>query len=75
MLLILAIFLVAIAQLLFGFDWNWRLFIINSFNLIKQEYTAEAIALFVGLELGAMSHVLSDLLGSMYKRRQKKKKS
>lgn len=74
-LLIIAIFLVAIAQLLFGFDWNWRLFILNNFNLIKQEYTAEAIALFVGLELGAMSHVLSDLLGSMYKRRQKKKKS
>lgn len=74
-LLILAIFLVAIAQLLFGFDWNWRLFILNNFNLIKQEYMAEAIALFVGLELGAMSHVLSDFLGSMYKRRQKKKKS
>ena len=73
--LILAIVLVAIAQLLFGFDWNWQVFIVNNFNLIKQEYTAEAIALFTGLELGAMSHVLSDLLGSMYKRRQKKKKS
>lgn len=70
---ILAILLVAIAQLFFGFYWNWQVFTINSFSLIKQEYPQEAIALFCGLELGAMSHVLSDLLGSMYKRRQKKK--
>lgn len=74
-LVILATFFVAIAQLFFGFYWNWQVFILNSFNLIKQEYYQEAIALFAGLELGAMSHVLSDLLGSMYKRRQKKKKS
>ena len=73
-LIILSTFLVAIAQLIFGFYWNWQIFTLNSFNLIKQEYLQEAIALFCGLELGAMSHVLSDLLGSMYKRRQKKKK-
>ena len=70
---ILAILLVTIAQLFFGFYWNWQVFTLNSFSLIKQEYLQEAIALFCGLELGAMSHVLSDLLGSMYKRRQKKK--
>ena len=72
---ILAILLVAIAQLIFGFDWNWQIFTLNSFNLIKQEYPQEATALFCGLELGAMSHSLSDWLGSMYKGRQKKKKS
>lgn len=78
-LLILATFFVAIAQLIFGFEWNWQTFTLNSFNLIKQEYNQEAIALFSGLELGAMSHYLSDLLGSMYtilrgKKRQKVKK-
>ena len=73
-LFIVAILLVAIAQLIFGFDWNWQLFTINNFNLIKQKYPHEAISLFCGLELGAMSHSLSDWLGSRYKRRQKKKK-
>ena len=78
-LLILATFFVAIAQLIFGFEWNWQTFTLNSFNLIKQEYNQEAIALFSGLELGAMSHYLSDLLGSMDtilrgKKRQKVKK-
>ncbi|MGK7937692.1 MAG: metal-binding protein [Xenococcaceae cyanobacterium] len=74
-LIILSIFLVAIAQLILGFDWNWQIFTRQSFNLIKQEYTQEAIALFCGLELGAMSHSLSDWLSSIYKQRQKKKKS
>ena len=71
---ILAIFLVAIAQLIFGFNWNWQIFILDSLNLIKQEYPQEAIALFCGLELGATSHSLSDWLGSVYKNKQKKNK-
>ena len=70
-LVILSTFLVAIAQLIFGFDWNWQIFTVNQFNLIRQQYPHKAIALFCGLELGAMSHSLSDWLGSMYKRRQK----
>ena len=74
-LIILSTFLVAIAQLILGFDWNWQIFTRQSFNLIKQEYTQETIALFCGLELGAMSHSLSDWLSSIYKQRQKKKKS
>ena len=36
-------------------------------------YSTEAIALVIGLELGAMSHALSDWLHSAYKRRQKSK--
>ena len=74
-LFIVAILLVAIAQLIFGFDWNWQIFTVNNFNLIRHKYPQEAIALFCGLELGAMSHSLSDWLGSMHKRQQKKKKS
>jgi uncharacterized metal-binding protein len=34
-------------------------------------YTTEYLALFLGLELGAMSHSLSDWGGSAYKRLQK----
>jgi uncharacterized metal-binding protein len=34
-------------------------------------YSSEFIALFLGLELGAMSHSLSDWTGSAYKRYQK----
>ena len=74
-LFILAIFVVASAQLIFGFDWNWQIFTLKSFNLIKREYPQEAIALFCGLELGAMSHSLSDWLGSIYNSIKRKTKS
>lgn len=63
----IAIFAVAIAQLAWGFTWNWQEF----WQLCQQKlqrYSGEAIALFVGLELGAMSHALADSLGSTYKR-------
>jgi uncharacterized metal-binding protein len=38
------------------------------------DYRAELLALFVGLELGAMSHSLSDWINSAYKRSKKKPK-
>ncbi len=38
------------------------------------DYRAEGIALLVGLELGAMSHVVSDWVSSTYKRSKKKPK-
>lgn len=38
------------------------------------DYRAECLALLVGLELGAMSHSLSDGIGSTYKRFKKKPK-
>ena len=43
--------------------------------LIVRERKAEAISLFLGLELGAMSHSISDLLGSAIKKKQKRKTS
>jgi uncharacterized metal-binding protein len=71
-ILILAIFGVAIGQLIWGFNWNWRNVVENSFNLLKNKYFGEAIVTFIGLELGAMSHSLSDHLVSNFKRSQKK---
>ena len=73
--LIIGIFVVAFTQFIFGFEWNWQTFTLKSFNLIKREYPQEAISLFCGLELGAMSHSLSDCLGSMFNAIKGKKKS
>jgi len=63
---------VAIAQLVVGFAWNWQDFATNvKTGLIR--YRIEAIALFIGLELGAVSHILADIIGSQYKRLQRRK--
>ena len=63
--------LVAIAQLLFGFDWNWQQFTRQQLFLLRTKYFSETLALFIGLEFGAMSHYLSDLITSSYQRLQK----
>ena len=73
-LFITSIFIVTILQLFIGFNWNWQTFAIDSFRGIKTKYQYETIALFLGLELGAMSHYLSDFINSAYKKRVKKKK-
>ncbi|MBW4551193.1 MAG: metal-binding protein [Aphanocapsa sp. GSE-SYN-MK-11-07L] len=47
--------------------WDWR----SGIELAKryvQQYPFEGLALLIGLELGAMSHYLSDWGGSVYKR-------
>ncbi len=62
---------VAVAQSIWGFDWNWQQFAQTGFQKISRDYRREAIALFLGLELGALSHSLSDCLGSVYKRLQR----
>ncbi len=63
---------VAIAQLIWGFDWNWQRFSHKVIQLMTTQYLQEAIALGIGLELGAMTHVISDYLGSAIKRSQTK---
>lgn len=69
---VVGIFAVAIAQLCFGFPWNWQVFVREQILLLRQ-YPQEAIALFLGLEIGAMSHSISDWIGSYRKRRLKSK--
>ena len=67
----IAIFLVAIAQLIFGFPWNWQQFTLKGIDLLTNKYAAEAIALWLGLELGAMSHSMSDWISSALKKQRK----
>lgn len=69
---IITALIISIAQLIWGFSWHWPEFaqqILNWFGT----YPTEAIALFLGLELGAMSHSLSDWTGSSYKRWQRQR--
>ncbi|MGK7947357.1 MAG: metal-binding protein [Xenococcaceae cyanobacterium] len=71
---IIAVFFIAIAQLIWGFDWNWQTFFLEKTNRLKREYFREMLVLFCGLELGAMTHSLSDIVSTVYKKRLKKKK-
>ncbi len=53
-----------------GISWSWGE---TSQTLLQtlQQHWPESLALFIGLELGAMSHSLSDVTGSAYKRFQR----
>jgi uncharacterized metal-binding protein len=74
-LILVAIVFVALAQAIWGFPWNWRYFWLNAWKLAHKEHLDWTIACFVGLELGAMSHYLSDWLNSAYKRSRGAKKT
>ncbi|MGL5032417.1 MAG: metal-binding protein [Microcystaceae cyanobacterium] len=70
-----AICFTAIAFLLIGFTiiiqlpWRWDLLQIwLTISSFLKSHSKEAIALLIGLEVGAMSHSLSDWLGSAIKR-------
>jgi len=69
----LSILAVAIAQLLFGFAWNWQDFVRAKLDLLVWKYPQETWGLFIGLEIGAMSHSLSDGFNSYRQRRLKSK--
>jgi uncharacterized metal-binding protein len=73
-LLAIAVPAVAAAQLIGGFNWNWQQVARLTLQLVVQDYWQEAIALLIGLELGAMSHSLCDWISSTYKRWQKKRR-
>ena len=65
---------VAIAQLCFGFSWNWQEFVRDKLHLLIGKYPRETTALFIGLEIGAMSHSVSDWISS-YRKRQLKNRT
>ncbi len=78
-IVLVAIFIWAIAWEIFGQTDSWRLsfqqVLTSSLQTIQrslQQHPHQWLAVLVGLELGAMSHSLSDWSGSLYKRLQKK---
>lgn len=71
----ISIFVVAIAQLIWGFAWNWQDFARQQWQRLITQYPLETMMLLLGLELGAMIHSLSDWIGSRRKQRLKKKQS
>ncbi|MEH1971742.1 MAG: metal-binding protein [Nostoc sp.] len=70
LLAILAIIVLAIAEKLGNLSFTWQ-DLGGSVGRSLMQYDTEYVALFLGLELGAMSHSLSDWGGSAYKRVQK----
>ncbi len=74
-LFLVGVLVVAIAQLFWGFEWNLQRFTLAMIKLVTEVYLPEAIALFVGLDLGAMSHSVSDWISSASKKKSKSKLS
>jgi uncharacterized metal-binding protein len=70
LLAILAIVILAVAEKLWNIAFTWQDLGVTVGRSLLQ-YDTEYIALFLGFELGAMSHSLSDWGGSAYKRVQK----
>jgi uncharacterized metal-binding protein len=68
---VLGIFGLAIAEKSGNSGWNWQEVVLNCWQSIAQYHT-ELFTVYIGLELGAMSHYLSDWSGSAYKRFKKK---
>jgi uncharacterized metal-binding protein len=64
----IALFFLAIAQILDLKQWQWHPSLQQQLMGLPQQHPQEAIAIFIGLELGAMSHSLSDGLGSAFRR-------
>ncbi len=71
-LLLIGLVLGAIALTIFPNQWQWGQITISLYEIIKI-YVQEIIALFIGLELGAMSHYLADGIDSRLKSRTKRK--
>lgn len=66
----IALVLLVIAEKLGNVALNWQTFGDGILNALVS-YRSEFLALFLGLEVGAMSHYLSDWTGSAYKRFKK----
>ncbi len=67
---ILVIIFLLVAEKLGNGGWGWQV-LGKTVGQTFWRYGTEFLALFLGLELGAMSHSLSDWSGSAYKRMQK----
>jgi uncharacterized metal-binding protein len=64
---------IALSNEIFQMGWTWEA-MGRGISQFLRRYLAEAIALCIGLELGAFSHYTADWLVSSHNRRKKKKK-
>ncbi len=71
LLTVTAIIILLIAEKLLHMTWSWQEVAKNILEIINLHST-ELLALFLGLELGAMSHSISDWSNSAYKRFKRK---
>lgn len=74
-LLMVSFLSVAIAQLIWGFSWHWQKVMISAYKIVKNQYWRQLLSLFIGLELGAMSHYMADNISSWWKSRKKPSRS
>lgn len=66
-IVVLVSLLLLVSQAAWDVTWDWQ----DIIQLVRpsfQHHYAELVAVFLGLELGAMSHYASDWGGSVYKR-------
>jgi uncharacterized metal-binding protein len=68
---LVGILILGVVQLFRDVPWSWRQFG-QEVERVLVNYQAECIALFVGLELGAMIHSVSDWTSTALKRSQRK---
>ncbi|TVQ51446.1 MAG: metal-binding protein [Spirulina sp. DLM2.Bin59] len=61
---------ILLGQAFFNLDWHWGERAI-ALGIWLRNHRIGLIALFIGLELGAMSHAIADWTGSCYKRWQR----
>ncbi len=66
-LILLSILILSLLNLSNKFEFNLLATGTQIINLIVKQYQEEAIAIFIGLELGAMSHSISDQISSKLK--------
>lgn len=72
-LLLIGIISIALLEATGQWTWDPQATLQWLTRQLRQHYLV-AIALFVGLELGAMSHAITDRIGSRYKRQQREQK-
>ncbi|MGP0128063.1 MAG: metal-binding protein [cyanobacterium endosymbiont of Rhopalodia musculus] len=70
-LMLVAIIGIVIVELIWRFDWSLQQFIHKVIQLMITRYSQEVIILGIGLELGAMSHTISDYIKSAIKKHQR----
>lgn len=69
--MVVGVLILGVIQLFRDVPWSWLGFA-QAVARSLRNYRVQGLALFVGLELGAMSHSVSDWMTSAYKRYQKK---